>query len=96
MIRCVQLGREVLDIAAAMVAPGVTTLEIDAVVHEECMKRNAYPSPLGYHMFPRSVCTYVHFSLWLRPALIYHPLVDPSTRLSATVRVDQQDTDGAS
>lgn len=40
-----------------MIKPGVTTLEIDAVVHEECMKRNAYPSPLGYRLFPRSVCT---------------------------------------
>lgn len=52
-----QLGREVLDIAAAMLKPGVTTLEIDAVVHEECLKRNSYPSPLNYNMFPRSVCT---------------------------------------
>lgn len=52
-----QLGREVLDIAAAMIKPGVTTLEIDAVVHEECMKRDSYPSPLNYHNFPRSVCT---------------------------------------
>ncbi|SCV69522.1 BQ2448_2542 [Microbotryum intermedium] len=55
-----RLGREVLDIAASKIAPGVTTLDIDAVVHEECMKRNAYPSPLGYHRFPRSVCTSVN------------------------------------
>ncbi|KDE04308.1 methionine aminopeptidase 1, variant [Microbotryum lychnidis-dioicae p1A1 Lamole] len=55
-----RLGREVLDIAASKIAPGVTTLDIDAVVHEECVKRNAYPSPLGYHRFPRSVCTSVN------------------------------------
>jgi len=52
-----QRGREVLDIAAAAIRPGITTLEIDKIVHHECMQRNAYPSPLGYHMFPRSVCT---------------------------------------
>jgi methionyl aminopeptidase len=53
----IQRGREVLDIAAAAIRPGITTLEIDKIVHHECMQRNAYPSPLGYHMFPRSVCT---------------------------------------
>lgn len=53
-------AREVLDIAAAAVKPGVTTEEIDAIVHEECMKRNAYPSPLNYYNFPRSVCTSVN------------------------------------
>lgn len=55
-----QLAREVLDIAAAALRPGVTTLEIDAIVHEECVKRNSYPSPLGYYKFPRSVCTSVN------------------------------------
>ncbi|BGP46291.1 Methionine aminopeptidase 1 [Rhodotorula kratochvilovae] len=52
-----RLAREVLDIAAAAIRPGITTLEIDAIVHDECVKRDSYPSPLGYHHFPRSVCT---------------------------------------
>ncbi|GAA6037045.1 hypothetical protein JCM8097_005523 [Rhodosporidiobolus ruineniae] len=55
-----QLAREVLDIAAAAVRPGITTLELDEIVHTECMKRDAYPSPLGYHLFPRSVCTSIN------------------------------------
>lgn len=49
-----------LDIAAAAIKPGVTTLEIDEIVHNECLKRDSYPSPLGYHHFPRSVCTSVN------------------------------------
>ncbi|GJN88331.1 hypothetical protein Rhopal_001296-T1 [Rhodotorula paludigena] len=53
-------GREILDLAAAALRPGVTTLEIDALVHEECIKRECYPSPLGYHLFPRSVCTSIN------------------------------------
>lgn len=52
-------AREIMDAASAIIAPGVTTDEIDAVVHEETIKRGAYPSPLNYHNFPKSVCTYV-------------------------------------
>jgi methionyl aminopeptidase len=57
MLIFLKLGREVLDIAAAMVRPGVTTDEIDAVVHQATIDRNAYPSPLNYRNFPKSVCT---------------------------------------
>ncbi|KAI5478041.1 methionyl aminopeptidase [Pseudohyphozyma bogoriensis] len=60
MRKVCRLAREVLDIAAAALKPGVTTLEIDEIVHTECVKRDSYPSPLGYRMFPRSVCTSVN------------------------------------
>lgn len=53
-----RVGREVLDIAGSAVRPGITTDEIDKIVFEECVKRNAYPSPLNYYFFPKSVCTY--------------------------------------
>jgi len=59
----VQLTREVLDIAAAAIRPGITTDEIDEIVHNATIERNAYPSPLGYRNFPKSVCTSVSFSL---------------------------------
>ncbi|MGH3940538.1 MAG: type I methionyl aminopeptidase [Pseudonocardiaceae bacterium] len=39
------------------VAPGVTTDEIDAVVHEFLLDHGAYPSTLGYKGFPKSCCT---------------------------------------
>lgn len=58
--RACRLGREVLDIAAAMVKPGVTTDEIDRVVHEATIEREAYPSPLNYYGFPKSCCTSVN------------------------------------
>lgn len=45
-----RLGREVLDIAHAAVRPGITTDEIDAIVHQACMERECYPSPLNYHV----------------------------------------------
>jgi methionyl aminopeptidase len=55
-----RLGREVLDEAAKAIAPGVTTDEIDHVVHEACIERDCYPSPLNYYNFPKSCCTSVN------------------------------------
>lgn len=54
------LGREVLDIAAAAVRPGITTDELDEIVHNATIERKAYPSPLNYYNFPKSVCTSVN------------------------------------
>ncbi|KAF9069665.1 peptidase M24, structural domain-containing protein [Rhodocollybia butyracea] len=55
-----RLSREVLDTAAAHVRPGITTDELDEVVHNATIERNAYPSPLNYRGFPKSVCTSVN------------------------------------
>lgn len=55
-----RLAREVTDIAGRAVKPGVTTDEIDRLVHEACMERGAYPSPLNYYHFPKSVCTSIN------------------------------------
>lgn len=38
----------------------MTTDEIDVFVHELTIKNNAYPSPLNYKGFPKSVCTSVN------------------------------------
>ncbi|GAB1286422.1 Methionine aminopeptidase 1D, mitochondrial [Apodemus speciosus] len=38
----------------------MTTEEIDALVHREIIRHDAYPSPLGYGRFPKSVCTSVN------------------------------------
>lgn len=38
----------------------MTTEEIDRVVHEACIERECYPSPLNYHNFPNSCCTSVN------------------------------------
>ncbi|KAK5132119.1 hypothetical protein LTR08_000370 [Meristemomyces frigidus] len=57
MRKVCRLAREVLDLAAAEVKPGVTTDHIDKIVHEACLARDSYPSPLNYCHFPKSVCT---------------------------------------
>lgn len=58
--RACELAREVLDVAASVVRVGVTTDEIDHVVHEACIERKCYPSPLNYYGFPKSCCTSVN------------------------------------
>jgi len=54
------LAREVLAETGAAVTPGVTTDELDRVAHDAHVARGVYPSPLGYHGFPKSVCTSVN------------------------------------
>jgi methionyl aminopeptidase len=51
---------EVLSLAGKFVKPGITTDAIDVYVHELCIERGAYPSPLNYSGYPKSVCTSVN------------------------------------
>ena len=45
---------------ASFYQPSVTTDEIDKAVHKMIIDAGAYPSPLGYGGFPKSVCTSVN------------------------------------
>lgn len=49
-----------MDEAAKTCDVGITTAEIDRVVHEACIERDCYPSPLNYYQFPASCCTSVN------------------------------------
>ena len=55
-----KIARGAVDAGHAAVKPGVTTEEIDRVVHEYIISHDAYPSPLNYYKFPRSCCTSVN------------------------------------
>ncbi|KAK0388826.1 hypothetical protein NLU13_5069 [Sarocladium strictum] len=57
MRKVCRLSREVLDIVAAEIKPGVTTDYLDEVCHKACIERKSYPSPLNYRGFPKSLCT---------------------------------------
>jgi methionyl aminopeptidase len=52
-----RIAAQALRAGGAAVAPGVTTDEIDRVVHEFLVDHDAYPSTLGYKGFPKSCCT---------------------------------------
>ncbi|QSL66595.1 hypothetical protein MERGE_000977 [Pneumocystis wakefieldiae] len=54
------LTKEEQQAMPAALKPGITTDEIDEIVHMACIERNSYPSPLNYYNFPKSVCTSVN------------------------------------
>ncbi|KAH8804488.1 methionine aminopeptidase 1 [Xylogone sp. PMI_703] len=57
MRKVCKLAREVLDIVAAELRPGITTDYLDEICHMACIERKSYPSPLNYNHFPKSLCT---------------------------------------
>jgi methionyl aminopeptidase len=52
-----RIAAQALAAGGAAVAPGVTTDEVDGVVHQFLLDHSAYPSTLGYKGFPKSCCT---------------------------------------
>lgn len=60
MRRTGALAAEILLSAGDLVRPGITTDEIDRVVHDLSVEVGGYPSPLNYRGFPKSVCTSVN------------------------------------
>ena len=52
-------ARGALDYGHSLVRVGITTDEIDLAVHKYITERDAYPSPLNYNHFPKSLCTYI-------------------------------------
>ena len=55
-----RLAAQAMHAAAAVIKPGVTTDDLDQVVHEYLIAHHAYPSTLGYRGFPKSCCTSVN------------------------------------
>ncbi len=60
-----QLAADCLLMVGPQVKPGITTDDINTMVHNWTLERRAYPAPLGYRgaspvPFPKSVCTSVN------------------------------------
>lgn len=55
-----RIAAQAMHAAAAVISPGVTTDDLDRVVHEFLIGHGAYPSTLGYRGFPKSCCTSVN------------------------------------
>lgn len=51
---------EILQFAGSLLRPGLTTEELDRLVHEAILAKKCYPSPLLYMGFPKSCCTSVN------------------------------------
>jgi methionyl aminopeptidase len=55
-----RIAARAMEVAAAAIAPGVTTDELDRIGHEYMLDHGAYPSTLGYRNYPKSLCTSVN------------------------------------
>ena len=55
-----QLVIETLDMVEKNIRPGITTDDINTLVHDFTIKNNATPACLNYKGFPKSVCTSVN------------------------------------
>lgn len=55
-----QLAAQLLDYLEPLVKPGVTTLDLNDAAEAWTQKHGAKSAPLGYHGFPKSICTSVN------------------------------------
>jgi methionyl aminopeptidase len=55
-----RLAAQLLEHLAPMVQPGVSTLEINDEAERWTKAHHAVSAPLGYHNFPKSICTSVN------------------------------------
>lgn len=51
------LAAKTMEYIEDFIKPGVSTEELNQLCHDFILKHNAYPSPLNYHGFPKSICT---------------------------------------
>ena len=52
-----ELNTAVLDHVAKHIHAGISTEDIDVLVHDFTVSHGGIPAPLGYEGFPKSVCT---------------------------------------
>lgn len=60
MERVCKLAAQTLYHTAKFVRPGITTDELDKIAHDFTLSNDARPAPLGYHGFPKSICTSIN------------------------------------
>lgn len=54
------INTAVLDLVASEIKAGMSTAEIDKMVHDFTVSHGAIPAPLNYEGFPKSVCTSIN------------------------------------
>jgi methionyl aminopeptidase len=55
-----RMTAETLVVVGEQLRPGMSTEDINRLVHEDTLKRGAFPAPLNYRGFPKSVCTSIN------------------------------------
>ncbi|RME84557.1 MAG: type I methionyl aminopeptidase, partial [Zetaproteobacteria bacterium] len=60
MRRACRHAADALVFIEPYIRPGITTDQINEIIHIFTVRAGARPAPLGYHGFPKSVCTSVN------------------------------------
>lgn len=60
MEKVCRLAAETLLYVGKFVKPGISTDELDNIVYDYTLSHGALPAPLGYHGFPKSICTSIN------------------------------------
>ncbi|KAI4841293.1 methionine aminopeptidase 1c [Plasmodium brasilianum] len=55
-----KFARELMDDISYIVCEGITTNDIDIYILNKCVNNGFYPSPLNYHLFPKSSCVSIN------------------------------------
>ncbi len=55
-----RLASRTLDMIADYIKPGVSTEELNQLCHEFIVSHDAYPAPLNYKGFPKSICSSIN------------------------------------
>ena len=55
-----QLAAQTLVYVAKFVRPGISTNELDQIVYDYTLSKEAKPAPLNYHGYPKSICTSIN------------------------------------
>lgn len=66
-----KINMAVLDAVEKMIGPGVSTQQIDDLVHDLTVEMGGIPAPLNYEGFPKSVCTSIN-------EVVCHGIPDPN------------------
>jgi len=55
-----RMAAETLLVVGDKLRAGMTTEEINTLVHEDTLRRGGFPAPLNYRGYPKSVCTSIN------------------------------------
>ena len=66
-----EVNTKILDLVDSFIRPGISTEDINTLVHENTIKMGGIPAPLNFEGYPKSVCTSVN-------EVVCHGIPDPN------------------
>ena len=65
------INNQILDLVDEMIRPGISTEDINTLVHENTIKLGGIPAPLNFEGYPKSVCISIN-------DVVCHGIPDPN------------------